>query len=90
MFAKSSNHASDKTAEAEKWQGMLSSDKSTEEAAFAHPAVVATTMGRGHQCHGPRHWPGRTSAAPLGTATAFCDYLEAGLAQQPQVAVRPP
>lgn len=65
MFAKSSNRASDKTAEAKKWQGMLSSDKSVEEAAFAHPAVAAAAMGRGHQCRGPHHWPWRIPAAPV-------------------------
>lgn len=71
MFAKSSNRASDKTAEAKKWKGMLSSDKSTEEAAFAHPAVVATTLGRGHQCHGPHHWPGRIAVAPVRHHNCF-------------------
>lgn len=63
MFAESLNCASDKTTEAKKWEGMLSSDKSMEEAVFTHPAVAATTMARGHNCHGPYHWPGRISAA---------------------------
>lgn len=71
MFAKSSNRASDKTAEVKKWEGMLSSEKSTEEAVFAHPAVAATTMARGHQCHGPHHWPGRLSTAPIRHRNCF-------------------
>lgn len=65
MFAKSSNHAPDETAEAKEWKGMLSSDKSTGEEVFVHPAAVPTTMGRGDQCHSPHQEPGRISAAPF-------------------------
>lgn len=86
MFAKSSNHAPEETAEAKEWKGTLPRDKSTGEAVFVRPAVVAAPREEG------------TSATSQGgylllqssTTAGFREYLDAGLVQQLQVAVRPP
>jgi len=66
MFAKSSNSESDKTAEGKKCKGMLSNDKSTEEAAFAHPSVACSRHGK----RSPVPW-----TPPLAMEDSCCSSL---------------